>query len=294
MKLASALLARSKSVSRTSVTALESSLREIVARAEHAWPGVRVEPVRFIGYLADRMAQGEPLEAELQALHATDLYVACAASEDAKAIAVLEAAFFHASDATLARMGTDSDFAVEVKQRTREKLFVREGEKPPRIVEYSGRGELKSFLRVVLLREAISLRRKDRRELLPRDDDDARGELATTDPELSHLRRLYAAEFDRAFCDAVVALTSEERNLLRYHYVDRLNIDHIGAICGIHRVSAARRLTRIRAALVERTRAYLAERLRLGGDELESLLRLIESEVDISVGRALHEASIGA
>ena len=80
------------------------------------------------------------------------------------------------------------------------------------------------------------------------------------------------------------ALESEERNLLRYHYVDRLNIDHIGAICGIHRVSAARRLTRIRARLVEGAPARLAESLRLGETELSSVLRLIESQVDVNLG----------
>jgi hypothetical protein len=61
------------------------------------------------------------------------------------------------------------------------------------------------------------------------------------DPEL-HLHRTYEVEFKQAFVDAISALTPEERNLLHYHYVQRLNIDHLGAVFGVHHVTAAGRL----------------------------------------------------
>lgn len=266
-----------------------------MARAERAWPSVRVDPLRFVRYLAARLSPDRSLGSALAAIHGSDLYLACACEgDDERALKALDTAFFGDCDAALARMAPSPDFADEVKQRARAKLFVRERERPARIAEYAGRGELRTFLRVVIMREAISLRRTERRDAPAPGDDAAKEPWATTDPELLHLRRAYADEFDRAFREAVAALTSEERNLIRYHYVERLNIDHIGAIYGIHRVSAARRLTKIRAALVDGTRGALAERLRLGESELRSVLRLIESQVDISLRRALGEASLGA
>lgn len=268
---------------------LDRALADLVERGQRAWPGVRIEPLRFARYLEDRVAGG----AALDALHASDLYLACAcAGGDEGALQALDDAFFGDCDAALARMDPSPGFADEVKQRARAKLFVHEPERPARIGEYAGRGELRTFLRVVIMREAISLRRTERREAPHPGDGAASEPWETKDPELLHLRRVYADEFGHAFREAVGALTSEERNLVRYHYVERLNIDHIGAIYGIHRVSAARRLTRIRALLVDSTRRRLAERLRLGESELRSVLRLIESQVDISLRRVLGEAPL--
>ncbi len=293
--LASVLRARGATLPQGDDAALEARLTEIVAEAARAWPGVRVEPARFMGYLAARLAPDAGILPALAALHTSDLYLACACVEDPRALAALDAAFFGDCDAALARMAQSPDFADEVKQRARTKLFVREGERAPRIGEYSGRGELRAFLRVVIMREAIGRKRAERRDPPVEGDEGDAAPIVweARDPELVHLRRTYAAEFERAFRDAVVGLTSEERNTLRYHYVDRLNIDHIGAIYGIHRVSAARRLTRLRATLVEATRLKLAERLHLSGSELRSALRLIESEVDVSLRAALIEPSIG-
>jgi RNA polymerase sigma-70 factor (ECF subfamily) len=289
--LTSALLAQVGELPRRDFEEIASALAEVVHRAERAWPGVRVEPLRFVSYLAARLSPDGPPAAELAALHASDLYLACAcAGGDERAIRALEAAFFSDCDAALRRLSPGPDFADEVKQGARARLFVGAPQRPPRLVEYSGRGELRSFLRVVIMREAISLRRRERRDAPP-SDDAAAAQWETADPELLHLRRKYAAEFERSFREAVAALTSEERNLLRYHYVDRLNIDHIGAMYGIHRVSAARRLTKVRAALVEGIRSKLAERLRLDGSELRSVLRLIESQVDVSLCHELGAAA---
>jgi len=274
---------------------LEPALAEIVERGERAWPGVRVDRSRFVRYLAARLRAAGPVGPALAAVRAADLYLSCAAGGPGgeRAIATIEDAFFGDCDATLARMAAGPDFAHEVKQRARVKLFVGDATRPPRITEYTGRGDLRSFLRVVITREALSLRRRERRDLPDRAEDTAPPAWDTADPELLHLRRKYAGEFEQAFRGALAALTSEERNLLRYHYVDRLNIDHIGAIFGIHRVSAARRLTRVREALVGGARRLLAERLRVGGTELASVLRLIESQVDISLRRELGQATAG-
>jgi RNA polymerase sigma-70 factor (ECF subfamily) len=292
--LVSALMAQFGGSGPALDTDLEATLIELVERAERAWPGVRVERARFVGYVGARLRREGPLAAELASVRTADLYVACAAADPdgERAIQAIEAAFFGDCDATLARMAAGPDFAGEVKQRARVKLFVGEAGRPPRITEYAGRGELRAFLRVVLTREALSLRRRERRDP-PVAADAALPAWDTADPELLHLRQKYAGAFEHAFRDALAALSSEARNLLRYHYVDRLNIDHIGAIYGIHRVSAARRLTRVREALVDGARALLAQNLRLGETELASVLRLIESQVDISLRRELGRAAAG-
>ena len=292
--LASVLLAAlQRSAPAGDTSDLEGALQSMVSRAQAAWPSVRVAPREFVRYVGERAPRDLDVPAGLSSLHAEGLYIACACvGAVAGAMAALEEAFFRDLDAKLARMSPDPGFGEEVKQRVRAKLFVDDPGRPARIASYAGRGDLRTFLRVLMTREAISLRRHGRgRREVPLGDERQAERWETTDPELLHLRRSYEAEFEEAFREAIAALTSEERNLLRYYYVDRLNIDHIGAIYGIHRVSASRRLNKARLALVERTREHLAERLDLGSTDLRSVLRLIQSAVDVSLRRALGDAS---
>ena len=60
------------------------------------------------------------------------------------------------------------------------------------------------------------------------------------DPEVEYMKRTYANEFKASFADALKQLGPREQTLLRYHHVDGLNIDEIGAIYRVHRVTAFR------------------------------------------------------
>ena len=277
----------------TDAAALEGALGALVLRARAAWSTVTVPTPRFARYLVEHIPPAARSVEALAALDAPGLYVACACADgDGSAIAALEAAYFDDATPSLRRMATSSSFVDDVKQAVREKLFVSHDGSPAKITQFAGRGDLRTFVRVLMTREGLNLRRKSRREVLV--DDASHGDGASftrVDPELSHLKRRYGVEFERAFYDAIAALTSEERNLLRYHYLERLNIDQIGLACGVHRTSAARRLTKVRQSLVEATRRLVAQRLRLAEGEIASLLRLLESELDVSLRRALEDAS---
>lgn len=267
--------------------ALGDALARFIEHAREPWPGVHVDAVDFVRFVAKRLPEGD-LVSRLASLNAPGLYLACAcANGNSTAIGALEAHCFKICDAALARMGKTSAFPDEVKARVREKLFVATPDREPKITTYEGRGDLRTFVRVVMMREGISLYRRKRGEVPLRD---GAWTWTSADPELAHLRDQCGSEFERAFRDAVASLSSQERNLLRYHYLEGLTIDHLGAIYGLHRVSAARRLTKARAALVEATRRILAERLNLQTGDIESVLRLIEGEVDISLRRVLGEA----
>lgn len=216
--------------------------------------------------------------------HAADLALcqACAAG-DAAAIAELERRHFGEVDHALRKLDRQGDLVDEIKQVMREKLFTGQA---PGIASYRGTGPLGRWIQVVATREALMWLRKHRRDA--RREADLAG--MTRDHDLAVLRREYRAEFERAFADALAERTAKERNLLYYHLVGRLSIDRIGAIYRVHRVTAFRWLRDAREALVARTRALLAERMRLGGDELESLLRLVQSRASVSVERILRQA----
>ena len=76
--------------------------------------------------------------------------------------------------------------------------------------------------------------------------------------------------------------------------IDKLSIDEIGAAHRTHRTTAARWLREIRAKLAARTRDLLAAALRLPDQELDSVMRLVRSRLELSVSRLLGEAANGA
>jgi RNA polymerase sigma-70 factor (ECF subfamily) len=214
-----------------------------------------------------------------------ELCAACAAGE-AAAIADFERRYFGEVDQALRNLDRHGDLTDEIKQVLREKLFTGES---PGIASYQGSGPLGRWVQVVATREALMWLRANRREAQRRTL--AAGIAEARDPDLDILRREYRPAFEQAFTDALAALTSKERNLLHYHLVGRLSIDRIGAIYHVHRVTAFRWLREARAKLVEQTRTLLAQRLQLGHDELESLLRLVQSRASVSVERILRQAA---
>jgi len=61
----------------------------------------------------------------------------------------------------------------------------------------------------------------------------------------------------------------------------------MGALYGVHRATAARWAVAAQEALLEKTRRRLTERLRLTHSQLDSVLRLISSKLDINLSRLL-------
>ena len=97
----------------------------------------------------------------------------------------------------------------------------------------------------------------------------------------------YRELFRRAFLEAVEALAPGTRLLLKLHYLDRLSMEEVGKVLGVHRLTVLRRLERARHELSEGTKERLEAELRLAPPEVESLLRLIQSRLDMSLQHAL-------
>jgi RNA polymerase sigma-70 factor (ECF subfamily) len=253
--------------------------------AHAAWPDLAVDEAAFIARTAARLPPEATPEQAL-ALHAADLWLAAAcATGDAKALAHLEQAYLSTLDKLLASSGLAGDQIEDVKQELRRKLLVADAA-PPRILEYSGRSDLRLWLRTTAVRLGIDLLR--RRNALPVDDDELAAMPALADdPEIAHLKQRYRDELREAVTDAIASLEPRDRLLLKYHYVDGLSIDRIGALYGIHRSSAARWLGAARDALAERTHRLLGARVGVTASQLRSIARLVESQLDLSIRRLL-------
>lgn len=276
-----------------SIGDLDRRLWSLVAEGRAAWPDFAItakDVVEFIG----RQVTPELADAVLDGLRPADLYLACACAKGLTgAINAFDRDYMREVDIALARMRIGPPRLSDVKQLVRQRLFVGGGTagvptSAGKIAEYGGRGDLRRWVRSVAVRTCLNELRKGKREILVDDDQlIAQHAISADDPEVEYMKKTYSNEFKSAFAAALVTLGAREQTLLRYHHVDGLNIDEIGAIYRVHRVTAFRWIEKAKDQLVKVTLDTLKARLKLPADELDSVLRMIRSQIHLSLMRQL-------
>jgi len=252
-----------------------------IAVARAAWPDLDVPDDVFRDYVAAR-AEGTASQS------VADLYLACACVRgDAAALATFEQRCIAGLRDALLRHDLPRDVVEDAVQNVRQKLLCPPAGATSRIAKYRGAGGLAGWVKVIAMREALQLVRK--RGPVVSDDHLVDLPIDAADPELAHFRRVYAAEFREAVLGALAGLSRRDRNLLRHKYVYGMTIDQIGAIYHVHRVTASRWEARARAALLGSTRRRMMKRLKVSRAELDSILRMIDSQLDVSLVRHLGE-----
>lgn len=266
--------------------AVDELASDLLAAARRAFPMIALPGAVFITYLIERVAVGVPLEAGLRQLHATDLYLACACGTGCpRALAAFEDHCLRGLDRVLGRLGLDGDAIAEIKQQIRSRVLAGDGGRAE-LTDFAGRGDLRGWIRVMAVRLALQHQRRVRREL-PLDEDDRLPQLvAPGDLALDPAKGAYRAQFKQAFEAALHALPSRDRTLLRQHYLDGLTIDELGALYRVHRSTAARLVMRARDQVLEATRATMMADLGVAPPDLDSIMRMIRSQIEISM-RAL-------
>jgi RNA polymerase sigma-70 factor (ECF subfamily) len=281
---------------------LGERLARLVEQGDEAWPTFRVEPRAFALELADRYVRFPPKASALdwfEHVQAVDLYLAIACGNgDHHALVAFDEAYGKDIKKMVGRyQGADLP-PEDLEQSLKERLFVATDRRAPKILDYSGQGFLQNWLKVTGTRLFIDLLRgqSSRNEYeiaMPRDEEQRVLDLPSPDqdPELDFLKREYREHFRQAFFAAAQALSSHERNLLRQYIVAGLTVEQLGKLYGVHTATAARRVQRAREALVEGTRLELISRLQVSQAELESIMRLIQSRLEISMARMLRTAT---
>jgi RNA polymerase sigma-70 factor (ECF subfamily) len=264
------------------MASIEGRLAALLERVRKRWPEVELPQSVFVPALT-RAAQGKAGSAFLDTPHAEDLCLALASGRgDPHAMAAFESELFGEVEAAAAKEGLD---AGELKQVLRERLFASPG-RASRVADYSGQARLRTWFRVVVSRLIMDLGKHEKRgraalsQALPE-------QLPGSDPELEYMRHKYRRDFEAAFRGAVQALAPKERNLLWYAAVKGNTVDEIASIYGIHRSSAARWVADARKTLMQGTRDALRAELNLSEAELQSILNLVRSHLQLSLSRIL-------
>lgn len=261
------------------------AVRSALDSGYNAWPNLQIAPADFVRRLATSCEEPE----DLDRLAVDDLYLAVAATQGAKGAAeAFEKRCGPQIDAALRRFASQGDALRDIRADLHERLLVGSERRPPRIVEYQGRGSLPRWTRAVATRIALDrLRGRGRLEhpttnaaMLERLDEQG-------DLEFRYLREHYRDAAKAAFHRAVDDLDASEKRLLREHLIFGLSTSRLARLHGVHKSTAARRLASARQALIDGVHRHIADRLSVDDAELRSVLKLVSSQLDVSLARIL-------
>ena len=288
-------------VRRTDLTRLpgwEARLDAALDEPPRTWRCEWLSREEFAGELAARLDDDDENAGRWwDHLRPSDLYLACACARGVGgALERLERLYGDEIARTAQRFERPGLPADDLIQLLRAKLFTvppggdhARAPDRPRIAMYTGQGFLQNWLRVTTTRTFIDCCRchTEAPEVPIRNELVAVLPEPKGDPELALLKREHVTHFKASFAEAVGALDSADRLLLRQHLVERLTIDQLGALYHLHRASAARRIAKAREALLVATRIALARRLGLPPERLASVLELVASRLEASIERLL-------
>ncbi len=263
-----------------------ATLAAQLAAAREAWPDITVGDAEFGHELGRRLGDGSL--ASLASCRAADVYLAIACCRhDETALQHARAALDREVGFVAGKTGARPDQAADVKADIARILFVDEPNRRAALRDYAGRGDFKSYLRVIATRDLVRAVGRGRR-MVPQEDDALFALLSNADdPELDVLRERYRESVATALRTALARLGDRERALLRYQLVDGWTVEKVGALYGVHKATASRWTTAAREQLGELIREEIARGLAVPVAEVDSIVRLVQSRIDVSLARLI-------
>jgi RNA polymerase sigma-70 factor (ECF subfamily) len=260
-------------------------LLQFASRAETAWPGLGVDRSAFIDWIAAHLAQIG--HRTLAMSHATDLLLAFGCIRgDPASLRAFDARVLAQVDIHIARFEPGAAFADEVRQQLRARLLSANGGDEPRLAGYRGHGPLSAWVRSIAIRTALNCARAHHKRATLREDT-----VDGIDAEMQYVRATYAREFRASLVAVVGSSRPTDLDILRMHYVEDRRIEDVGASLGLHRATIARRLARIREAVLRETSERLHADSGLDADEVAFLLGNASREMEVSLTRMLAEST---
>ncbi len=266
---------------------IQIALVHALAEARSRYNTVDVADQAFATYVGERLKDTEGDAGSIASRATSDLYLACACVGGNKnALATLDKEVLAILPAAMSRLKLNSAAVEEAIQRARTKLLVG-NDGLGKLTDFSGTGDLRGWVKVITIRDALRTARKEKREVSLSDELEAALPSTDIDPDLAYQRRLYHGEFKVSFESAVDELEPRERSLLRQSIVFGATVDQIATVYQVHRATSARWIAKARENLGNKTRTHLRERLSINDQQFESIVRMIESQMDLSIERLL-------
>jgi RNA polymerase sigma-70 factor (ECF subfamily) len=256
-----------------------------MSKGHAAWPQFDPGAEALLTFLAARCdTTQDPLVSLRREFLAEGVWLACACErQDRQALEELAGVIGRICSVVARKFSRPLD-ADELTQRTSQRLLLPGPDGKTRLSTWAGRAPLEDWLKAVVARMAADLSQVAVKEI-PLEE--AALEVLSTvqsDPEVSLLRQRFQGEFKAAFRKALETLPQRDRNLIRQHLIDRISLDDLAKMQGVHRATVARWLAAARSMVLVETRRHLADAMKISPNDVASLVGQLQSQLDVSLG----------
>jgi len=246
------------------------------AAGKAAWPAIEI-PVAQLATMATAVGADQQ---GLQ-LWAADFYLACAAANGHEpAMAIIDQRFVRKLAPRIKRLGAPASSVADILQVIRERLFT--GPRP-RIAAYNAAGPLEQWIKVVGIRTAIDLHRKETPVERARIGVPKTVGEPTPDPTAQLTKDRYKLELQQVLKRGIQTLSTRDRTVLRLHLVDGLSIEKIATTQGVHRVTVARWIWNAGEILLDGVRRHFKDHHGMVPSECDSLAHLVQSQISLDL-----------
>ena len=253
---------------------------QVMAAGALRWPGLGVGVDQLEQYLNERVASAESLTPVI----ASDLFLAFACLANVpNAVQLFHSTYDQIVMTTARHFDKSGALTDELWQRVAEVLFVGRGGRPPRIADYHGRGPLSAWVRTCARRMALRLAKVDNAEALMTREALADEISDACDQELALLKSHYGELFRQELLAALNELPAKDRMLLQLHLVAGLSTTRIAKMYHLNQSSVSRQLQRAATNTFTIIKQRVNLRLGVATAELESLLDLARSHIELSL-----------
>jgi len=264
-------------------------MKEAIEKAHAAgrwdWPElVKPELAEYSRHVQHLQTTAKELEQ-----NGADVYLALACGlGDAHAVRGLQDKYFSALSNSLARAGFDSTTREDVLQQMLLHLCAGDS---PRMFTYAGKASLGAWLAITSMRFALNMRPRNCWGSIGKGSFEPERLFSDEDtPEIRLAAEKVRPAFQTALQTAIGGLAQRDRTLLRLYFLDRLTIDAMGSMYGVHRATAARWISDIRGKILEQVQLALSRDFGLAASEFDSLVLLIRSQLQLSLIRVFGAA----
>lgn len=270
---------------------LRIALEVLIADARERHPTLLDSEPEFAAYVAARLPGFRSVEQEVASVHAGDVLLArgCAQGVPA-AIALFEKEMLGLVTAAGRKLSMSQELSDELRQQVRLKLLVAGANGAmPKIANYAGTGALRSWVYATGLRTGLNELRRIGRAPVPAGDEQLLVAMPdkNDDQQLQYMKELYRSAFRDAFKASIGELEDRLANVLRHYYLDEMTLEEIGALYRVHKTTVMRWVNKAHAELEVKTKGRMVSHLQLGASEVESVLRLIQSGIQLGLASVL-------
>jgi RNA polymerase sigma-70 factor len=210
----------------------------------------------------------------LEELHTNDLYLTIACAQKSEIAWQQFDNLFRGYIYDIAKFESSSrDAALDLSNNIMADMYFSDSSNQPRIASFEGRSTLSRWLRVIILHRAINERERKCNQMegldgLPEIADEKSLEMV----ELPVRANTYRPIIIDTFKGASRSLSEREQNILLMRYEEKLQVNEIARVIGVHASRITRQLQRIHEKMRLEVIAILAQRYGFSEETIEECL----------------------